>query len=68
MALGSLRRRLRFLPLEGKLALVVAVFGGIVVALVFLAGLEMQVLDAVRAYTTGEGFWSKGQKTAVYQL
>lgn len=68
MAVSTLRRRLRLLPLEGKLALVVAVFAAIVTTLVLLAVVEMHVLSAVRAYVAGEGLWSKGQKTAVYRL
>ena len=68
MALSSVRRRLQFLSLEGKLALIVALFVAIVVTLVLLAAVEMQILSAVRAYVGGEGLWSKGQKGAVYQL
>src|SRR5258708_31710756 len=68
MALSSVRRRLQFLSLEGKLALIVAVFVAIVVTLVLLAAVEMQILSAVRAYVGGESLWSKGQKGAVYQL
>src|SRR5437868_5898639 len=68
MALSSVRRRLQFLSLEGKLALIVALFVAIVAALVLLAAVEMQILSAVRAYVGGEGLWSKGQKGAVYHL
>jgi signal transduction histidine kinase len=68
MALGALRRRLHFIPLEGKLAPVVAIFIAIVSTLVLLAAAEMYVLSAVRAYVGGEGLWSKGQKAAVYHL
>ena len=68
MALGALRRRLLFLPLEGKLVPVVAIFVAIVSTLVLLAAAEMAVLSAVRAYVGGEGLWSKGQKTAVHRL
>jgi PAS domain S-box-containing protein len=67
-ALTNVRRRLQFLSLGGKLALIVAVFVAIVTALVLLAMVEMQVLSAVRAYVAGEGLWSKGQKAAVYHL
>jgi signal transduction histidine kinase len=68
MALATLRKRFRFLPFEGKLALVVALFAAIVATLVLLAVVEMHVLSAVRAYVAGEGLWSKGQKAAVYRL
>ncbi|MEW6269303.1 MAG: PAS domain-containing sensor histidine kinase [Thermodesulfobacteriota bacterium] len=68
MALGSVRRRLQFLPLGGKLALIVALFVAIVVALVLVAVVEMRILSAVRAYVGGEGLWSKGQKSAVLHL
>ena len=67
-ALNAFRRRVQFLSLGGKLALIVALFVAIVVALVTLAIVEMQVLSAVRAYVAGEGLWSKGQKAAVYHL
>lgn len=68
MAVSTFRRRIRLVPLEGKLALVVVVFAAIVTALVLFAVVEMNVLSAVRAYVAGEGLWSKGQKTAVYRL
>jgi signal transduction histidine kinase len=68
MAASRFRRRLRLVPLEGKLALVVVVFAAIVTTLVLFAVVEMHVLSAVRAYVGGEGLWSKGQKTAVYRL
>ena len=68
MARASLRRRLQSLPLEGKLAIVVAVFIAIMTALVLLAVTEMRVLSAVRAYVGGEGLWSKAQKSAVHRL
>jgi len=67
-ALTKVRRRLQFLSLGGKLALIVAVFVAIVASLVLLAIVEMQVLSSVRAYVAGEGLWSKGQKAAVYHL
>jgi PAS domain S-box-containing protein len=68
MAVTWIRRRLQFLSLGGKLALIVALFVAIVVVLVVVAVVEMQLLSAVRAYVGGEALWSKGQKSAVLHL
>jgi len=51
-----------------KLYLVISMFVVIVFCLVALDRFQANVLDAVRAYVAGEGFWSKGQKDAVYHL
>jgi PAS domain S-box-containing protein len=68
MTFSPFRHRLRYLSLERKLALIVALFGAIVATLVLLAVLEIEILAAVRAYVGGEGLWSKSQKTAVTHL
>ncbi|HKI62505.1 MAG TPA: PAS domain S-box protein [Mariprofundaceae bacterium] len=51
-----------------KFYLVISLFVVIVFCLVALDRFQANVLDAVRAYVAGEGFWSKGQKDAVYHL
>jgi len=51
-----------------KLYLVISMFVVIVFCLLALDRFQAQVLDAVRAYVAGEGFWSKGQKDAVFHL
>jgi len=51
-----------------KFYLVIGVFTVIVISLVALAHFQSHVLDAVRTYVGGEGFWSKGQKDAVLHL
>ncbi|TLS69226.1 PAS domain S-box protein [Mariprofundus erugo] len=51
-----------------KFFLVISLFVLIVASLLVLDRFQAYVLDSVRAYVAGEGFWSKGQKDAVYHL
>ena len=51
-----------------KLYLVISMFVVIVFCLLALDRFQALVLDSVRAYVAGEGFWSKGQKDAVFHL
>lgn len=51
-----------------KFYLVIFLFVIIVFCLVLLDRFQARVIDSVRAYVAGEGFWSKGQKDAVYHL
>jgi diguanylate cyclase (GGDEF)-like protein/PAS domain S-box-containing protein len=48
--------------------LVVVLFVGIVLILMFLGRAEAKIIDSVRAYVAGEGMWAKGQKNAIYFL
>jgi diguanylate cyclase (GGDEF)-like protein/PAS domain S-box-containing protein len=61
-------RRLRNLPVARKLILVVSLYVMVIGGLLFLSYLGMSALAGVRAYITGEGFWARGQKDAVYHL
>jgi len=51
-----------------KFYIVIAMFIVITLSLVALDRFQAGVLDAVRAYVAGEGFWSKGQKDASFHL
>lgn len=48
--------------------LIVALFIVTIVCLMAVCRLQASVLDSVRAYVAGEGYWSKGQKEALYHL
>lgn len=48
--------------------LVISLFVIIVFCLLMLDRFQAHILDSVRAYVAGEGFWSKGQKDASYHL
>ena len=61
-------RRFQFLPVGKSLSLIVVIFVCIVASLLLLNNLRSQILSAVRAYVSGEGFYSKGQKDAVNYL
>src|SRR6185369_10627798 len=52
-------------PVVQDLALVVLLFVGITVCLLWLTSTQMEMLSAVRAYVGGEALWSKAQKDAV---
>jgi len=51
-----------------KFYLVILLFVAIVFCLVLLDHFQTHIINSVRAYVAGEGFWSKGQKDAVYHL
>ena len=68
MCSPSVTRASRALPLNRKLACIIAGFLAIVVCLLVLTNTSMEMLSALRAYVGGEGLWSKGQKDAVYHL
>ncbi|HVY07024.1 MAG TPA: EAL domain-containing protein [Burkholderiales bacterium] len=56
-------------PYGGKsLTVVIALFIGIVLLMLFMATASLHLMSSVRAYVAGEGLWSKGQKDAVYFL
>ncbi len=55
-------------PVVQDLALVVLLFVGITVCLLWLTNTQMAMLSAVRAYVGGEALWSKAQKDAVQHL
>src|SRR6185369_3891009 len=55
-------------PVVQDLALVVLLFVGITVCLLWLTSTQMEMLSAVRAYVGGEALWSKAQKDAVQHL
>jgi len=63
-----MRTTFRFLPLGKSLSLIVVIFVGIVVFVVGLNNLRSEILSGVRAYVSGEGLYSKGQKDAVNYL
>jgi PAS domain S-box-containing protein len=56
------------LPSGYKLSLIVGIFVIITLCILLLANMSFSILSSVRAYTTGEGLWSKAQKDAVYHL
>jgi len=64
----STQRPFQPLPVGKNLALVVAIFVGIVACLLLLSNVRSEILSAVRSYVGGEGAYSKGQKDAVYYL
>jgi hypothetical protein len=49
-------------------ALLATIFGAMLALLLAQAVGSLWLLSAVRAYVTGEGFWSKAQKDAVLHL
>ena len=55
-------------PTRGKnrLLRLVTPFVAVVLFQAFLAGLSLEMLSSVRAYVSGEGLWSRGQKAAIH--
>ena len=51
-----------------KLAGMAMVFIAVVGVLLAMVTLAFNITTGVRAFVTGEGLWSKGQKDAVYYL
>jgi PAS domain S-box-containing protein len=64
----SIRQIFFSLPTRYKLSLISGIFVSITVCILILSNTGLTILSNVRAYTTGEGLWSKGQKDAVYHL
>jgi PAS domain S-box-containing protein len=64
----SVRKPLQFLPVGKSLSLIVAIFVCIVASLLLLNNVRSEILSGVRAYVSGEGFYSKAQKDAVNHL
>ncbi len=51
-----------------QIYLIVGLFVAIVVCILALDRFQAYMLDSVRAYVAGNGYWSKAQKDAVYHL
>jgi PAS domain S-box-containing protein len=66
--MGYFKRYFLLLPNRYKLSLIIGIFVSITICVLLLANMGLSILSTVRAYTTGEGLWSKGQKDAVYHL
>ncbi len=64
----SVRKPFQFLPVGKSLSLIVVIFVCIVAGLLLLNNVRSEILSAVRAYVSGEGLYSKGQKDAVNHL
>jgi len=54
--------------IKRQLYIVVSLYIFIAVCLLGLSRIQSQILDSVRAYVAGEGFWSKAQKDAIFHL
>lgn len=65
---ASIRRLLTDLPIPWKLTLIIGLFSVVVVSLLGVTYAGMSILSGSRAYVGGEGLWSKGEKSAVYNL
>jgi diguanylate cyclase (GGDEF)-like protein/PAS domain S-box-containing protein len=61
-------RTLRDLPVARKFVLVIGLYVLVIMGLLLLSYLGMSAIAGLRAYITGEDFWSRGQKNAVYHL
>src|SRR5260370_40498261 len=64
----SVKKPAQLLPVGRNLSLIVVTFVLIVACLLLLNNVRSQILSGVRAYVSGEGLYSKGQKDAVYYL
>jgi len=51
-----------------KFYVIVGMFVAIVVCIMVLDRFQAYMLESVRSYVAGEGYWSKGQKDGVYHL
>jgi len=63
-----LARVLRDLSIAHKLALILTLFVGMIVALGVVGKLSSDVMIAVRAYVAGESHWAKSQRDAFHYL
>lgn len=64
----ALPRWVRQLGISHKLAAIVLGYAVVVIGLLVVVMWSLRVTDAVRGYVSGEGTWSKAQKSAVYYL
>lgn len=64
--IGTLQQQSR--STVAKVLLIIGMFIGICITLVFLVYIQGNIFDGVRTYVRGEGLWAKAQKDATFYL